>query len=363
MLFNVFDFFLGFTNDGALLGWHQHVVDTNGDARTCGQTETVLQQLVGKHHGVFQTALAERRVDELRNFFLLECFVDVLESQAFGQDFGQQGTTHSGVHHVGRRRELFGFFVQNPIGNADADLGCQFNNFGVQSRLNFCDVGKDHAFAFGVDAFAGCVIQAQHHVLRRHNRRFTVGGEQHVVGSEHQCAGFHLRFHRQRHVNGHLVTVEVGVEGRANEGVQLNGFAFNQQRLERLNAQTVQSRRTVQHHGVLFDHLFQDVPHHGCTGFNFFLCSLDGGRDAHGFETCKDEWLEQLDGHQLGQTALVQLERWAHGNHRTTRVVDALTQQVLTETTALTFDHVGQRFEGTFVGAGHGFTATTVVQQ
>ena len=162
-------------------------------------------------------------------------------------------------------------------------------------------------------------------------------------------------------MNGHLVTVEVGVEGRANEGVQLNGFAFNEQGLESLNAQAVQSRRTVQHDGVLFDHLFQDVPHHGRTGFNFFLGSLDGGRDAHGFETCKDEWLEQLDGHQLGQTALVQFEGWAHGNDGTTRVVDALAQQVLTEPAALTFDHVGQRFEGTLVGAGHGFTAATVV--
>ena len=101
LLFDVFHFFLGFRNDGALFWGNQHVVDANRDARACGQTETVLQQLVGKHHGLFQTALAERRVDELGNFFLLECFVDVLESQAFGQDFGQQGTAHCGVNHVG----------------------------------------------------------------------------------------------------------------------------------------------------------------------------------------------------------------------------------------------------------------------
>ncbi len=125
----------------------------------------------------------------------------------------------------------------------------------------------------------------------------------------------------------------------------------------------MQRRRTVEHHGVLFDDLFKNVPHHGGAGFNFFLGSLDGGRDAHGFETRKDERLEQLDGHQLGQTALVQLEGWAHGDHGTARIVDALTQQVLTETTALAFDHVGQRLQRALVGAGHGLAATAVVQQ
>jgi hypothetical protein len=52
-----------------------------------------------------------------------------------------------------------------------------------------------------------------------------------------------------------------------------------------------------------------------------------------GLQLAEDERLEQFQGHQLGQTALVQLEGWAHGDHRTTRVVDTLAQQVLAETT------------------------------
>ena len=133
-------------------------------------------------------------------------------------------------------------------------------------------------------------------------------------------------------MNRHLVTVEVGVEGRTNEGMQLNGLAFNQDGLKRLDTQAVQRRRTVEHDRVLFDHLFQNVPHYGRAGFDFLLGSLDGGGDAHGFETSEDEGLEQFQRHQFGQAALVQLERWAHGNHGTTGVVHALAQQVLAET-------------------------------
>ena len=56
----------------------------------------------------------------------------------------------------------------------------------------------------------------------------------------HQHTGFDLGFNGQRHVNGHLVTVEVRVEGRANQGMQLNGLSFDQDRFKGLNAQAVQ---------------------------------------------------------------------------------------------------------------------------
>ena len=128
--------------------------------------------------------------------------------------------------------------------------------------MQFIGVGKDHAFAFAIDAFTRGVVQAQHHVLRRHDGRLTRRGEQHIVGRQHQGAAFHLRFDRQRHVNGHLVAVKVGVEGGAHQGMQLNGFAFDQNRLKGLDAQTVQGGGTVEQHRMLFDHLFQDVPHH-----------------------------------------------------------------------------------------------------
>src|SRR5690606_36463268 len=52
-----------------------------------------------------------------------------------------------------------------------------------------------------------------------------------------------------------------------------------------------------------------------------------------------------------------------HGNNGTTGVVHALTEQVLTETTLLTLDHVSQGFQWTLVRASDGTTATAVVEQ
>ena len=101
--------------------------------------------------------------------------------------------------------------------------------------MYFFHIGKQAAFAQAVDFVAGHVVQAQYDILRRHNNRLAVGGRQYVVGGQHQGTRFHLRFQAQRHVYGHLVTVEVGVERCTNQRVQLNGFTFNQNRLKRLN--------------------------------------------------------------------------------------------------------------------------------
>ena len=59
----------------------------------------------------------------------------------------------------------------------------------------------------------------------------------------------------------------------------------------------------------------------------------------------------------------MQLEGRAHGDDRAARIVHPLAQQVLAETAALAFDHIGQRLQGTLVGTGHGFAAATVVEQ
>ena len=61
-----------------------------------------------------------------------------------------------------------------------------------------------------------------------------------VVRGQHEHAGFGLSLGTQRHVHGHLVTVEVGVEGGASQRMQLDGLAFNKHGLEGLDAQTVQ---------------------------------------------------------------------------------------------------------------------------
>ena len=73
--------------------------------------------------------------------------------------------------------------------------------------------------------------------------RRAVGRVQNVVGRHHQHASFQLRLERQRHVHGHLVAVEVGVEGGADQRMKLDRLAFDQHRLERLDAEAVQRGR------------------------------------------------------------------------------------------------------------------------
>ena len=46
-------------------------------------------------------------------------------------------------------------------------------------------------------------------------------------------------------MNCHLIAVKVGVECRTDERMDLDRFAFDENRLESLNSESVQSRRTI----------------------------------------------------------------------------------------------------------------------
>jgi hypothetical protein len=69
----------------------------------------------------------------------------------------------------------------------------------------------------------------------------------------------------------------------------------------------VQRRRAVEHHRVLLDDVLEDVPHLAAAALDHPLGALDVLRQLEVDEPLHDERLEQLEGHQLGQTALVQL--------------------------------------------------------
>ena len=86
-------------------------------------------------------------------------------------------------------------------------------------------------------------------------------GFKQVVGGQHQEAGFSLGLSGQRHVDRHLVAVEVGVERGTYQRMQLDGAALDQHRLKGLDAQAVQGRRTVQKNRMVLDDNFQRIPH------------------------------------------------------------------------------------------------------
>ncbi len=59
----------------------------------------------------------------------------------------------------------------------------------------------------------------------------------------------------------------------------------------------------------------------------------------------------------------MQLELRTDNDDRTARVVNALSEQVLTETSLLALEQIAKRLEGAVTGAGYGTATTTIVEQ
>ena len=156
---------------------------------------------------------------------------------------------------------------RDQLGEADADRLAKGNIAVVVGHDGLADCGEGTLLAL-VIVLARQVVQADDHVLRGHGDRTTVGRFEDVVGRQHEDTGFCLRLGGQRQVHCHLVTVEVGVEGRTDERVQLNGLTLNELRLKCLDAETVQGWGTVQQDRVIRDDLFEDVPHLGALALN-----------------------------------------------------------------------------------------------
>ena len=188
-------------------------------------------------------------------------------------------------------------------------------------------------------------------------------GDRMLLALSIEHPGLGLRLRGQGQVHGHLVAVEVGVEGRADERVDLDGLALDEHGLEGLDAEAVQGGGTVEEHGVLLDDVLEDVPHLRATPLDHALGRLDVLGQLPVDERLHDEGLEELERHQLGQAALVELERRADHDDRTAGVVDALAEQVLAEPALLALEHVGERLERAVARARDGPAAAAVVEQ
>jgi hypothetical protein len=362
LLLDLGDFLLGAFEDVLLGGRDLHVVDADRHARARRVGEARVHELVGEHDRVLEAEAAVALVDQARDVLLGQLEVRERERQAVRQDFGQQRATDRGVDHFGLLDAL-AVLAELDLAQAHLHLRVQFDRAVVVGAMHFGDVRERHALALAVFQRAGHVVQAEHDVLRRHDDRFAVRGREDVVGRHHQRARFELRFERQRHVHGHLVAVEVRVERGTHERMQLDRLAFDEHRLERLDAEAVQRRRAVEQHRMFADHLFEDVPHLGALALDQLLRRLDRGGEAAALQLGEDERLEQFERHLLRQAALVQLERRADHDDRTAGVVDALAEQVLAEAALLALDHVGERLQRALVRARDRAAATAVVHQ
>ena len=161
----------------------------------------------------------------------------------------------------------------------------------------------------------------------------------------------------------HLVSIKIRVESGADERMKLDRLSFHQYRLERLDAEAVQRRSTVQHHRVLLDHILKDVPHLRIKSLNQLLRILDILGDSALFQFLHDERLEQLDCHFLRQTALVNLQLRPVDNNGASGVVNTLAQQILTEASILALQHVRQGLQRTVAGSRHRAASSSIINQ
>ena len=299
-------------------------------------------------------------VDQIADFLLGQRLFHqaVADHRVMRQQGSDLHPARRGVDHLGDHAAF-----RIALGKAGLDLGVQGHDPGVQRRIDLAQVRQQLAFARLPVLGQRQVVEAEHDVLRGHDDRLAVGGREDVVGGHHQHAGFQLGLEAQGHVHGHLVAVEVGVEGRADQRVQLDGLALDQLRLEGLDAEAVQGRRAVQQHRMLADHFLEHVPDLGLFPLHHALGLLHGAGQALGVQARIDERLEQLQRHLLRQAALVQLQLGTHDDHRTAGIVDALAQQVLAEAPLLALQHVGQRLQRALVGTGDDPAAAAVVEQ
>ena len=68
-------------------------------------------------------------------------------------------------------------------------------------------------------------------------------------------------------------------------------------------------------------------------------------RVALQFQTVVNEGFEKLQGHFLGQAALMQAQVRSDHDHRPAGIIHPLSQQVLSESTLFALQHIGEGFE------------------
>ena len=307
LLLDLLHLFFGGREDLDLRLRHNHVIDADRHACARRVLEAGVHELIGEHDRFLETHGAVARVDRSGNDLLGHVLVDGIERQTLRQDLGQQGAAGGGIDHAHVLDQLAAG-IADVLDETHFDLRLQIDIAALVGTMHFGDVAERHALALGAHALAGHVVQAQHHVLRRNDDGIAVGGRKDVVGRHHQRARFQLRLDGQRHVHGHLVAVEVGVERGADQRMQLDGLAFDQHGLESLNAEAMQGRRAIQQHRMFADHFFEDVPHFRSFALHQALRRLDGRGFAAQLQLGENERLEQLQRHFLRQSALMQAQ-------------------------------------------------------
>ena len=345
-----------------LLGGHDHVVDADRDAGAGGLLESDLLELVeGRDRALMAHGLVAVE-DEVAQLALAHH--EVGEAQLGRPDLGEDDAAHGGLDDVVGRVAVDGLLAEVRVLHTHAVVRLQAAVHQGEDDL-LLGSAQDDALALlpGLAGLGGEVVAAQGDVLGRRHDGLAARRAEDVQRRHHEEARLQLGLDRQRHVHGHLVAVEVRVVGGADERMDADGLALDEDRLEGLHRQAVQGRSAVEQHRMPAGDLLEDVPDLLGLTLDHLLGRADRVDVAELLEAADDEGLEEHQRHLLGKTALVELQFRSDDDDRTAGVVDALAQQVLAEAARLALEHVGERLEGPIAGTRDRTAVATVVEQ
>ena len=378
------DLLAGLLDDLRLFFGHLQVRDTHTDPAHGRVAEAEVLEVVEEFGRLGQPDRREGVEDEVVQFPLSEGLIQ--EPQFLGNDGVEEHAAGGSAQPLAGNLPVLARVLGNPVPTRASELQAlgfhahlhlsvrrEAGHSLVELVQSFLSTGPvvlvrlevvRHNLEIGdLQGGFGQVVASDHHVLRRSHDGPPVGGEQNVVAREHQHACLQLSLERKRHVDRHLVPIEVGVERRTHERMDAYRFPFHEDRLESLNSQPVEGGRPVQQNRVILDDVLEDLVNFRIVPFDDLLRPLDGLGLSPLLQLMDDERLEELHGHRLGKAALVQLELGTHHDDRAARVVDALPEQVLAEAPLLPFEHVGQRLEWTFAATTDGLRPPPVIEQ
>ena len=222
------------------------------------------------------------------------------------------------------------FIIDFAVGNINLDRYLQIYRMVEVSQLSFIYAAVAGSFTLNVRVilaglFNSQIVGAQNHILCRNSNRLAVFRCQDVVYGHHQHTCFSLSLNGKRQMDSHLVTVKVGVISGTYQRMQLNSTAFGQDRLESLNAQSVQSRCTVQQYRMFLDYLFQNVPYSVGSTLYHALSTLNVSCFTAVYQTLHNEGFEQLQSHFLRQAALMHFQLRTYNDYGTSGIVNTFT--------------------------------------
>ena len=368
LLDDLVDLLLGFGYDLLLLGRNGHIRDGNGDGASGGEAVAQRLDAVEDFGGLGGAVDLYALLDDLTELLLaadegdleverVSGIASVDEAEVLRDAFVEDDPAGGRVDDAGAD------FAVNLLGNAHSDGGVEGDDARFVSHDDFVRVAEDLALAGLAVLLHGQIVGAEDHILSRNGDGLAVLRLEQVVRREHKEAGFRLRLRGKRHVNSHLVAVEVGVERGADQRMELERSALDEDGLKRLDSESVQRRRAVEQNGVFLDDGLEGVPDlvlaavDHLAGVLYIIGKLRFDKALH------NEGLEKLDRHLLGQTALVDLQLRSDDYDGTSGIVDALAQQVLSEASLLTLEHIGKRLQRAVVRAGDRSAAPAVVDK